>query len=125
MNLFEKLLKISSELKTVEKGLEVQVSATGKYKAVGEADVLRAIKPLEEKYGIYSIGTYGCCQSAEYKHHLREGLRSFIKEIEPEIILVYGSMSDSIFGEFKKDVQFVHFDNWSKIQHEKGGKKNG
>lgn len=78
-----------------------------------------------EKYGIYSIGTYGCCQSAEYKHHLREGLRSFIKEIEPEIILVYGSMSDSIFGEFKKDVQFVHFDNWSKIQHEKGGKKNG
>ena len=38
-----------------------------------------------EKHGIYSIGTYGCCKTAEYKHHLREGLRSFIEEIEPEI----------------------------------------
>lgn len=78
-----------------------------------------------EKHGIYSIGTYGCCKTAEYKHHLREGLRSFIKEIEPEIILVYGAMSDSIFGEFKKDVQFVHFDDWTKVQHDKVGKKNG
>ncbi len=78
-----------------------------------------------EKHGIYSLGTYGCCKSAEYKHHLREGLRSFIKEINPKIILVYGAMPDSIFGEFKKDVQFVHFDNWTKLQHNKGGKQNG
>ena len=75
-----------------------------------------------EKHGIYSIGTYGCCKTAEYKHHLREGLRSFIKEIEPEIILVYGAMPDSIFEEFKKDIQFVHFDDWTKTQHLRGGK---
>ena len=78
-----------------------------------------------EKHGIYSIGTYGCCKTAEYKHHLREGLPSFIKEIEPEIILVYGAMPDSIFGEFKKDVRFVHFDDWTKVLHLNGGKKNG
>lgn len=78
-----------------------------------------------EKHGIYSIGTYGCCKTAEYKHHLREGLRSFIKEIEPKIICVYGAMPDSIFGEFKKDVLFVHFDDWTKVQHEKAGKLNG
>lgn len=78
-----------------------------------------------EKHGIYSIGTYGCCKTAEYKHHIREGLRSFIKEIEPEIVCVYGAMPDSIFGEFKKDVQFVHFDDWTKKQHLHGGKKNG
>ena len=78
-----------------------------------------------EKHGIYSIGTYGCCKTAEYKHHLREGLLSFIKEIKPKIILVYGAMPDSIFGDFKKDVQFVHFDDWTKNQHSHGGKKNG
>lgn len=78
-----------------------------------------------EKHGIYSIGTYGCCKTSEYKHHLKEGLRSFIKEIEPEIILVYGAMPDSVFGEFKKDVQFIHFDDWTKTQHLHGGKKNG
>ena len=78
-----------------------------------------------EKHGIYSIGTYGCCKTDEYKHHLLEGLRSFIKEIEPEIILVYGSMSESIFKEYKNDVQFVHYDDWTTLQHDKGGKKNG
>lgn len=78
-----------------------------------------------EKHGIYSIGTYGCCKTSEYKHHLKEGLRSFIKEIEPKIILVYGAMPDSVFGEFKKDVQFIHFDDWTKTQHLHGGKKNG
>lgn len=78
-----------------------------------------------EKHGIYSIGTYGCCKTTEYKHHLSEGLRSFIKEIEPKIILVYGAMPDSIFGEFKKDVKFVHYDNWIKMQHLQGVKQNG
>lgn len=78
-----------------------------------------------EKYGIYSIGTYGCCKTTEYKHHLSEGLRSFIKEIEPKIILVYGAMPDSIFGEFKKDVKFVHYDDWTKMQHLQGGKQDG
>lgn len=78
-----------------------------------------------EKHGIYSIGTYGCCKTTENKHHLREGLRSFIKEIEPKIILVYGAMPDSIFGEFKKDVKFVHYDDWTKMQHLQGVKQDG
>ena len=74
-----------------------------------------------EKHGIYSIGTYGCCKTSECKYHLQEGLRSFIKEIEPKIILVYGAMPDSIFGEFNKEVQFIHYDNWTKYQHLKRG----
>lgn len=53
MNIFEKLMKITSELSTVAKNLEVGFGAA-KYKAVGEADVLKAVKPLESKYGIYS-----------------------------------------------------------------------
>ena len=53
MNIYEKLLAIQSELKKVAKNLEVGVCQS-KYKAVGEADVLSAIKPLEEKYKVYS-----------------------------------------------------------------------
>lgn len=53
MNLFEKLLAITSEIKTVNKKLEVGVGKS-KYKAVGEADVLAAVKVLEEKYKVYS-----------------------------------------------------------------------
>lgn len=79
-----------------------------------------------EKNGIYSIGTYGCCKSSEYKFHLKEGIRSFIKEIEPEILLVYGAMPGDVFGEFKNSkVQFFHYDNWIKVQHKKEEEKNG
>lgn len=53
MNIYEKLSAISVELSAVAKNLEVGVGQS-KYKAVGEADVLRAVKPLEAKYKIYS-----------------------------------------------------------------------
>lgn len=54
MNIYEKLSRITSEMKTVNKNLEVGVGKNS-YKAAGEADVLAAVKVLEEKYGIYSF----------------------------------------------------------------------
>ena len=54
LNIYQKLLKITEELKTVEKNLNVQVTKNNSYKAVGERDVLDAVKPLEVKYGVYS-----------------------------------------------------------------------
>lgn len=53
-NIYERLGAITAELSTVAKNLEVSVGKGGKYKAVGEADVLRAVKPLEEKHRVYS-----------------------------------------------------------------------
>ena len=53
MNIYEKLLAITSEISTIAKNLEVKYGQ-GTYKAVGEADVLRPVKELEKKYGIYS-----------------------------------------------------------------------
>lgn len=54
LNIYQRLLKITEELKTVEKNLNVQVSSKNSYKAVSERDVLDAVKPLEAKYGVYS-----------------------------------------------------------------------
>lgn len=54
LNIYQRLLKITEELKTVEKNLNVPVSAKNSYKAVSERDVLDAVKPLEAKYGVYS-----------------------------------------------------------------------
>lgn len=53
MNIFEKMSAITNEISTVAKNLNV---GTGKssYKAVGEADVLSAVKPIEKKYNVYS-----------------------------------------------------------------------
>ena len=53
MNIFEKLQHITSEIQTVNKNLAVGIGKNA-YKAVGEADVLSAVKVLEEKYQVYS-----------------------------------------------------------------------
>lgn len=52
-NIFQRLSAITQELSMVAKNLEVGVGKS-QYKAVGEADVLREVKPLEAKYGVYS-----------------------------------------------------------------------
>ena len=54
MNIFEKMLHIQSEIPTVAKNLNVQTGKSSSYKAVSERDVKDAIKPLEEKYRVYS-----------------------------------------------------------------------
>ena len=52
-NIFQRLSAITQELSTVAKNLEVGAGKS-QYKAVGEADVLREVKPLEAKHGVYS-----------------------------------------------------------------------
>lgn len=53
MNIYEKMSAITAEISAVAKNLAVGYGQSS-YKAVGEADVLAAVKPIEEKYKIYS-----------------------------------------------------------------------
>lgn len=53
MNIYQKLSNIINELNRVSKNIVVKLGS-GSYKAVAEADVLDAVKPLEWKYHIYS-----------------------------------------------------------------------
>jgi hypothetical protein len=55
MNIYQKMAAITAELKAVEKDLTVQTTKTSSYKAVSERGILDAVKPLEEKYGVYSF----------------------------------------------------------------------
>lgn len=54
LNIYQRLSGITHELTTVAKNLSVG-TGNSKYKAVGEADVLAEVKPLEEKWGVYSF----------------------------------------------------------------------
>lgn len=54
LNIFQRMLNATSEIDRVAKNLKVDISSRQSYKAVAEADVLEAVKPIEEKYGIYS-----------------------------------------------------------------------
>lgn len=73
-----------------------------------------------EKHSIVSIGTYGCCRGNENRHHLREGLRAMLKELEPEIVLVYGAMPPSVFDEFSGQTRFIHYPDWTSVRHGRG-----
>lgn len=53
MNIFEKLSNITNEISNVNKNLTVGEGKSS-YKAVGEADILKAVKELEFKYRVYS-----------------------------------------------------------------------
>lgn len=55
MNIYQKMAAITAELKAVEKDLTVQTTKSSSYKAVSERGILDAVKPLEDKYGVYSF----------------------------------------------------------------------
>lgn len=54
-NIFQRMAAITAELRTVAKNLTVETGGKSKgYKAVSERDILDAVKPMEEKHGVYS-----------------------------------------------------------------------
>ena len=53
MNIYQRMQAITQEITAVAKNLNVGYGKS-QYKAVGEADVLAAVKPIEAKYGVYS-----------------------------------------------------------------------
>ena len=53
MNIFQRMAAITEELGVVAKNLNVS-AGKGSYKAVGERDIIDAVKPLEAKYRVYS-----------------------------------------------------------------------
>lgn len=52
-NIYQRMSAITAEITAVAKNLAVGYGSSG-YKAVGEADVLAAVKPAEAKHGVYS-----------------------------------------------------------------------
>lgn len=85
MNIYEKLSAITMEIATVAKNLEVG-EGKGKYKAVGEADVLRAVKPIEAKHRIYSypasrrvVFENTLTKKSEYQGQVKESLSMFVR----------------------------------------------
>ncbi len=76
-----------------------------------------------EKHSIVSIGTYGCVQGKENQHHFRNGLIAMLETLEPEVVLVYGSMPEPIFRDLLSLTKFVQYPDW--ITLKKRGEKHG
>lgn len=64
------------------------------------------------KHSIVSIGTYGASKTREEKYHMRHGLIAMLDYLEPEIVLVYGAMPDSIFHGLYDKTRFIQYPDW-------------
>ncbi len=71
-----------------------------------------------EKHSIVAIGTYGCFKTRDDKYHFEAGLASMMETLEPEIILVYGSMNPKVFGPYLNSAKFIPYTDWITKMHE-------
>lgn len=85
MNIFEKMSQATDRINKVAKNLKVGVGQS-QYKAVGEADVLEAVKPIEFELGIYSyplsrkiVDSNIFTTTSEYKGETKERNTLFLR----------------------------------------------
>lgn len=76
MNLWQKMQAISNDIKNVEKNIRVG-EGNMSYKAVGEVDVLAAVKSAEQKHGVISIP----CKQEMIKQEIIETTNRFGKDV--------------------------------------------
>ena len=98
MNIYQRLSKITSELGIVAKNLNVEITSNKSYRAVSERDIIDAVKPLEEKYGVYSYPVS------------REVLESNMLENE-KVWNQQVTKTTSFFSRIKTVYRFVNVDN--------------
>lgn len=72
-----------------------------------------------EKKSIVSIGTYGCVKRKEDKFYFRDGLEAMLDELEPSVVIVYGSMPKQVFGGLENRTNFIKIPDW--IKRKKAG----
>lgn len=69
------------------------------------------------KHSIVCIGTYGCINSREDKYYYKAGLDAMMDALHPQIVLVYGAMPDSVFGDYLPYATFVRYPDWTSRMH--------
>jgi len=65
-----------------------------------------------EKHSIVSVGTYGCVKNKESKYYFRKGLIAMLDELEPEAVLVYGTMPKQVFEGLESRTHFINYPDW-------------
>ena len=48
--------------------------------------------------------------------HFKNGLYSMLENLEPKIVLVYGSMPECIFYEYLDQVRFIQYPDWTTLK---------
>ena len=66
-----------------------------------------------ERHSIVAVGSYGLVKTAEEKRHFKAGLTAMLDWLEPEVVLIYGSAPESVFGDTWNRSEFVRYPDWT------------
>lgn len=69
------------------------------------------------KHSVVCLGTYDCISNREDKHEYKAGLDAMMDALNPKVVLVYGAMPDSVFGDYLRYAKFVSFPDWTSRMH--------
>ena len=69
------------------------------------------------KESIVAIGSYGCLKKKIHRHIFAKGLAAMMETLNPKIILVYGGMPVSIFGQYMSKARFIQYPDWISNVH--------
>ena len=70
-----------------------------------------------EKNSIVSVGTYGQLKDRVNRYYYEAGLDSMMKTLEPQVVLVYSKMPETIKNSYP-DTKFVEYEDWTSIMRE-------
>lgn len=75
------------------------------------------------KHSVTVVSSYGCYQTAEDKFHFHSGLYSLIDELEPEVLLLHGSLAPDVAEKVSRLTELYQYPDWT--TRVKGGPHHG
>ncbi len=73
-----------------------------------------------EKHSIVAVSTYGCIRGQKNKYHFEAGFEAMLIELEPAVVLVYGSDKLPIFDKYSKNVKLFYYPDWISSKRKEG-----
>lgn len=70
-----------------------------------------------QKKSVVCLGTYGCIDTREDKYYFKAGLDAMMQYLDPQVVLVYGAMPDSVFGDYLHYAKFIQYPDWTSRMH--------
>lgn len=65
-----------------------------------------------EKHSVVSVGSHGCMKLLSERRIFKEGLNHIINNLEPKMIVVYGTTPDEVFNQCKvAGIEIIQFDS--------------
>lgn len=70
-----------------------------------------------EKEGSYAIGSYGQIKRNSNRYYFKKGLEEFFKRLNSQIVYVYGTIPDSIFGNYRNETNLISIEPYTSKIH--------